>query len=387
MLSSTERVQRLPAPFLSELRDLRAALDRRGREVIDLGRYAISVPQTAGTANASASSSQIRKVFAEFLEREHSAEIDPEREMLLLPGARTGMLLLATYLADEETVFHVPDPGYEAYRVSALLFGGKIKSYPLYQRNDFLPNLEIFSERPAKAARVIIVNSPHNPTGAVCDNAFYERLRKISAASNLFVIVDSSYALASAGNFRPALFCENSRRLRVGVESFSLSTSLCAPRLKLTVLIGKKTLIQPLAALAKQLGLEPASATLDSVAGLFASVDVFTNHITACREEIAGRVAIMTEALKGSGIEYYPVCHAGFVWVKLRHRRVSLSFARSLLRQRGVLVAPGSAFGEQGEGWIRISANVGGIKLAEAMSTIVRHYQPIRSRIEEIRHE
>ncbi len=387
MLSSAERVQRLPAPFLSELRDLQAALGRRGRDVVDLGRYTIRVPLSSQVAASTTTSTQIKSVFSEYLHKEHGVEIDPSREMLILPGARVALLILAAYLADEDTVFHLPDPGYEAYRVPALMFGAKITTYPLFQRTDYLPNLETLKERPGKTSRVMVVNSPHNPTGAVCDGAFYERLRKAAAMANLLVVADSSYALSSAGNFRPALFCENSRRLRVGLEVFSFSTGLCAPEIKLTALIGKKTLIQPLATLAKLLSLEPSQATINSAAGYFASAKILEDHIGVCREEIGKRTTIIIDRLKSEGIEYYPVCHAGFVWIKLRHRRVSLSFARSLLRLRGIMVAPGSAFGEQGEGWIRVSANVGGDILAKAMEVIVRHYQPIRSQIKRIRHE
>lgn len=386
-MSSAERVQRLPAPFLSELRDLQAALGRRGRELVDLGRYSINVSLVGETATATTTTTQIKNIFAEYLQKEHSVEIDPAREMLILPGARVALLILAAYLADEDTVFYLPDPGYEAYRVPALLFGAKIVTYPLYHRTDYLPNLESLKERRSKTSRVMVVNSPHNPTGAVCDAAFYERLRKMAATENLLIVADSSYALSSAGNLRPELFCENNRRLRVGLEIFSFSTGLCAPHLKLTALVGKKTLIQPLATLSKLLSLEPSEATVDSAAGYFASAKMLEDHIKTCREEIGKRTAIIVDRLKSEGIEYYPVCHSGFIWIRLRHRRVSLSFARSLLRLRGIMVAPGSAFGEQGEGWIRISANVDSGTLAKSMDAIVRHYQPIRSQIKRIRHE
>ena len=387
VLSSADRIQRLPAPFLSELRDLRAMMERRGKEVVDLGRYAVRVPFATSADTVEMSAERVRSVFAEYLQQYQSVDIDPAREMLLVPGARAAMLLLAAYLADDDTVFHVPDPGYEAYRVAALLFGAKVKTIPLYQRNDYLTNLEMMSERSSKTARVMIVNSPHNPTGAVCDNAFYERLRKMAATANIFVIADSSYALSSAGNFRPALFCENPRRLKVGLEMFSFSTSLCAPQLKLTALVGNKALIQPLTALAKLLSLEASESSIAATKGVFASAAALAEHVGNCRAELGRRTAIIVGELKNAEIEHYPVCPAGYVWIKLRHRRVSLSFARSLLRQRGILVAPGSAFGEQGEGWIRVCANVGGDALVKAVSTLIKHFQPIRSRIEEIRHE
>ncbi len=112
---------------------------------------------------------------------------------------------------------------------------------------------------------------------------------------------------------------------RTGVTLVSLP-DCCAPQIKLTALVGKKTLIQPLATLSKQLSLEPSEATVNSVAGYFASAKILEDHINMCREEIGKRTAIIVERLKNKEIKYYPVCHAGFVWIKLRHRRVSLRF-------------------------------------------------------------
>lgn len=380
VVASAERVQRLPAPFLSEMADLQAAQLRRGRPVVDLGRFALRREPADQTAH-SITEPEIRRVLAEYLASEYEVELDPQREMLLMPGTKIALLLLNAYLADADTVYHVPDPGYLSYRVFATLFGAQIKPYPLYQRNDFLPNLEQFRARGARSFGVLLVNSPHNPTGAVCDKEFYRRLHKCAVESNLLTIVDSSYALSFAGNFQPPLLCQTPRNLRTGLELISFSTSLLAPELKLTALIGRKTLIQPLAALARSLSFEVPQAVIRSAAAYLRDAETLRAQIAGCRNEIAQRMTIVTDKLRSAGIEYFPTAGCGFVWVQLRHRRVAVNFARSLLRSKGVLVAPGSAFGENGEGWIRISANVGGEELAAALDQFVRHYQPIRSRL------
>jgi len=195
------------------------------------------------------------------------------------------------------------------------------------------------------------------------------------------VVVDSSYALPYSGNFRPPLFCQSRQRLRFGIEMFSFSTNLCAPELKLTAVVGRKRLIEPLAVLARSLGLTPSTPLLAHAARHFSSVEILAQHVARCRQEISVRTTVITDALQSAGIEFYPSPGAGFVWVKLRRGRQGVAFARGLLRHRSFLVAPGSAFGEEGEGWIRIAANIEPAALAEAMTAIVRAYRPIKSRL------
>jgi aspartate/methionine/tyrosine aminotransferase len=381
VVSAAERIQQLPAPFLSELQGLCKTLERRGKEIVDLGKYAIHVPSVTQTPINPSNGTDIAAVFADYLAREYQIEIDPTQEILLVPGIRTALLLTAAQFVDAETTCLLSDPGYDAYRKLVLLFGGKPRSCPVYQRNDYLPNLEQFDRITSRSPHLLFLTSPHNPTGAVCDENFYSHLQRLAAEANILVVTDSSYALSYSGNFRPPLFCQSRKRLRLGIEMFSFSTNLAAPELKLTAIVGRKRMIDPLAMLARSLGLLPSEPLLTYAATYFASAELLANHIARCREEISLRMNVIVEALQNAGIEFYPAFGAGFIWVKLRRGRLSVSFARGLLRHRGILVTPGTAFGEEGEGWIRIAANVESNKLREVMTALVRAYQPIKSRL------
>lgn len=380
VVSASERIQHLPAPFLSELQGLSKALRRRGREIVDLAKYAVHVPLSE-SASSSADAGAIAKTFADYLSTEYQVDLDPQQEILLVPGIRAALLLTAAQFIDAGTTCLLPDPGYDAYRKLVLLFEGKPRSCPLYQRNDYLLNLDQFERMKDKSPRLLFLTSPHNPTGAVCDENFYAQLQKLAADGNIMVVADSSYALSYAGNFRPPLFCQSRQRSRLGLEMFSFSTNLAAPELKLTAIVGRRRMIDPLTVLARSLGLLPSAPLLAYAAPYFASADALAGHIARCRQEISTRTAVITESLQTAGIEFYPSSGTGFVWIKLRRGRLAVGFARGLLRHRGILVAPGSAFGEEGEGWIRIAANVESDKLADAMSAIVRTYQPIKSRL------
>jgi aspartate/methionine/tyrosine aminotransferase len=344
------------------LQGLCKTLERRGKEIVDLGKYAIHVPFATQTSVSPSDRTAIATTFADYLAREYQIDIDPAQEILLVPGIRAALLLTAAHFVDAGTTCLLPDPGYDAYRKLVLLFEGKPRSCPVYQRNDYLPNLEQIERIASKSPRLLFLTSPHNPTGAICDENFYSHLQRLAAEANIFVVADSSYALSYSGNFRPPLFCQSRK-------------------LKLTAIVGRKRMIDPLATLAHSLGLLPSEPLLTYAAPYFASAESLTSHIVRCREEISLRMNVIVETLQSAGIEFYPAFGAGFVWVKLRRGRLSVSFARGLLRHRGILVTPGTAFGEEGEGWIRIAANVESDKLREVMAALVRAYQPIKSRL------
>lgn len=375
-----ERVEKLANPFLSELDGLKRSLARKDRDIIDLSRFAMSIDPPASAPDY-CSALDIKRALSQYFADVYSAVIDPQREMILLPGGRATLMVLGAYLVENDRTCYVPDPGFSAYRHMAILYGGKVHKYQLLERSDFLPNIMQFEKSKVKGLKLLLLNSPHNPTGAVCDKAFYAKLEKVAARENMLVIADSSYCLNSIGNFRAPLFCELRKRLKVGLEMFSLSTNLCAPELKLTALVGSRQLLAPLARLVNSFGLTPCAAVTAAASRYLGSADSLAAHLKKCREEIGSRTELAAGLLDDAGIDYYPVVSAPYLWVRLKRNRVSLSVARSLLRHRGVAVAPGSAFGEEGEGWIRIAVNESGERLTEAVQEIIKHFRPIKSRL------
>ncbi|MFH2056651.1 MAG: pyridoxal phosphate-dependent aminotransferase [bacterium] len=385
--SHADRIDALVGPFLSELDNARRLAGRKGEQIADLSRFDLRLAPPAGSAAPANPAAQIRQVFAEYLADQYCVRLNPERELLLAPSGRAALMLLCCYFVESGRECLAPDPGFVAYRNLPLLFGGKVGRYALLQRNDFLPNLEqLTREKPdGKLSRLIFVNSPHNPSGAIADTDFYARLAKLAVAENLLVIADSSYCLNSIGSMPAPIFLENRKRFGAGLEMFSLSTNLCAPDLKLTVVAGPRRHITSLKSLAAVTGLTPSPPLLAAAAAYFESAKTLKSHLDLCRETIRNRTRLITASLSETGISYYPVITTPFVWVKLRRGRVSLAFARTLLRRKQVAVSPGSAFGEGGEGWIRVAANLEGAELRQALDLLIKHYQPIRSRMRDRR--
>lgn len=383
-VAAAERVEQLSSPFLAELDGLKRSLIRKGREVSDLGRYAMSLdPPESHIDTARFTAADLKNCFSEHLLKTYNIRVNPDREMMLLPGGRATLLVLGAYLVEQDRICFVPDPGFSAYRHMVLLFRGQVRKYQLLQRNDYLPNIKQFEGATARSLKLLLINSPHNPTGAVCDAGCYAKLEQLATRENILVIADSSYCLSAVGNLRAPPFLSMRKRFKVGLEFFSLSTSLCAPELKLTVLVGRRELLAPIGRLVNSFGMVPCPAVAQAAARYFASPAALAEHIARCREEIKTRTRLVVDILDHAGIEHYPVVTLPYVWVKLKRGRASLYFCRSLLRRRGISIAPGSAFGEEGEGWIRIAVNLPGAELTQAVQEIVKHFQPIKSRLRE----
>jgi LL-diaminopimelate aminotransferase len=382
VIGHADRIDSLSSPFLEELQAVKRSAVRRGQEIFDLSRFSLHIPPPV-SAVGPASRIDTRRVFAEYLARRDNVRIDPEREILLLPSGRTALMLLCTYLVESGRECYVPDPGFVAFRNLPLLFGATVKRYPLYQRNEFLPNLDqLIDGRPGvKKLKLLFLNSPHNPTGAVCDRGFYTRLERFAAEQNMLLIVDSSYCLSARGSFQPPIFMEYRKRLQSGLELFSLSTNLCAPDLKLTLLVGHRRLIGPLESLARLTGLFPCTPSVNMAGSYMSAVDGLEQHVANCRHVIAESTGLIAQQLDAAGIDYHRPLTSPFVWVRLKRGRVSISFARSLLRRKGVAVAPGSSFGEEGEGWVRIAGNLTGSRLQQAIELFVKHFLPLKTRL------
>ena len=288
VVSAAERIQQLPAPFLSELQGLHQTLDRRGKEIVDLGKYAVDVPISPTVSASAPSPATIAKTFADYLAHEYQVDVDPEQEILLVPGIRVALLLTAAQFVDAGTICHLPDPGFDGYRKLVLLFEGKPRTCPIYQRNDYLPNLEQFDTKGSKSPRLLFLTSPHNPTGAICDENFYSRLQRLATEAN--ILVDRRLFVRPCRI--PAIFghrysVNRVKRLKVGLEMFSFSTNLAAPHLKLTAIVGRKRMIDPWQRWRGHSACLPSVPMLDLCRPLFCVRESLANHIVRCREEIS----------------------------------------------------------------------------------------------------
>jgi LL-diaminopimelate aminotransferase len=263
------------------------------------------------------------------------------------------------------------DPGYPAYRASILMGGGEPYNVPILAENNYLPVFEDIPTDIAKKARGMFLNYPNNPTGACATRDFFDRLADFAAQYDIAVCYDNPYSEILFDGQEPLSFLMAAGAKNVGVELNSLSKpfNMCGWRLGMAA--GNPDLI---AAMSK------VKENTDS--GIFnaiqyAGIQALKHEekaITQMLQIYAGRRQMVLKSLSKIGIVFDPPKGTFYLWVPVPSGMTSLEFTNRLFDKTAVVVAAGTAYGQYGEGYIRVSLTVPDDRLAEAMKRIEREF-------------
>jgi LL-diaminopimelate aminotransferase len=333
-------------------------------QVVDALEEAARQPNTHGYAGYYGDP-EYREAIAQYYERRFGVTVDPTREVLALIGSKEGIQHLPTAFTDPGSVVLVPDPGYPTYQNPALLVGAEVYRMPLVQERDFLPNLEAIPDDVREKARLMWLNYPHNPTSAVADLAFLEKAVAFARRHDLLLAYDNPYAEVTWSGEHPPSILEVPGARDVALEFNSLSKMGNMAGWRVGMAVGNA---EAIAALAR--------VKSNSDTGIFRPIQraaaVALNLPQAWHEErnaiYQGRRTVVTLALNRMNLWYAPYQATLYVWTKLPPNVTSSTeFARRLLDETGVSVAPGAAFGPHGEGYVRISLVQSAERLEEAL--------------------
>jgi aspartate aminotransferase len=311
---------------------------------------------------------ELREALAEKVARRNGYGVRPEQVVVTQGGIQALYLALRALLEPGDEVL-LPDPAWPNYRMIAHLLGARVLSYPLVAGGGFLPRLEDLERLMTPRTRAILVNSPSNPLGTVVPRELMGGLLAFARRHGLWFISDEVYdevvfddAFVSAGSV-----ADPSERL-VSIYSFSKVYAmtgwrvgyLVAPPDLAKVLIGMQ---EPIVSCVNT----PAQmAALAAVTGPQGFVREMSEAYRARRDELLG-------VLDGGGLPSSRPSGAFYVWADVSEAGVpSMDFARSLIEREHVAVAPGSAFGELGEGYVRLSLASSRQDLLEGTSRLVR---------------
>ncbi|MDP3948036.1 MAG: aminotransferase class I/II-fold pyridoxal phosphate-dependent enzyme, partial [bacterium] len=168
---------------------------------------------------------ELRQAIAEWYQKRFGVSLDPDKEVLPLIGAKEGIAHIALCFIDPVDIALVPDPGYPVYAIGTLLTGGNPYYLPLTEKNNFLPDLDSIPEYIAKKAKLLWLNYPNNPTGAVADLDFFNRTVQFARKYDLAVCHDGPYTEVAYDGYQPVSFMQADGAKEVGVEFHSLSKS------------------------------------------------------------------------------------------------------------------------------------------------------------------
>ncbi|ACZ61786.1 LL-diaminopimelate aminotransferase [Dehalococcoides mccartyi] len=297
----------------------------------------------------------LRKAMAEWYKKRFGVKLNPDTEILPLIGSKEGIGHAAWCFLDPGDIALVPNPAYPVYAISSQLAGADVFNMPLNKENNFLPDFNTIPEDILLKAKVLWINYPNNPTGAVADLDFFKKAADFAAKHNLAVCHDGPYSEIAFDGYKPVSFLEAEGAKDVGIEFHSLSKSYNMTGWRIGMAVGNAKMIDALRRFKSNLdsGI-PQAIQLMAIAALKGSQEVI-NHNCAVYQRRRDR---LVKALHNIGMEVTAPKASLYIWAPVPEGYTSASFATELLDKTGVVVTPGTGYGTAGEGYIRLSLTV-----------------------------
>ncbi|MDX6552837.1 MAG: LL-diaminopimelate aminotransferase, partial [Gaiellales bacterium] len=311
-----------------------------------------------------------REAVASFYRGRFGVELDPPTEVLPLLGGQEGVAHVCWSMLDPGDACLAADPGYPVYTSGPLLAGAEPVLMPLTPENAFQPDLEAIPADVRRRANLLFCNYPNNPTGAVIEDDFFERLARFGLENGIPIVHDNAYSEITFDGYVAQSFLAAPGAKEAGVEMFSLSKAYNMTGWRLGAAVGNAEMIAALLKLKTNIdsgmfeAIQMASVRALSEGGAFAR---------QMSETYRRRRDLVISALAGVGIDVEPPKGTMYVWVPVPEGHTSVSFCELVLEQAGVVVSPGSSYGPNGEGFVRLSLTLPDEQLREAVERIEQH--------------
>jgi LL-diaminopimelate aminotransferase len=310
---------------------------------------------------------EFREAVAAFYRDRFGVTLDPETQVIPAIGGKECIFNLNLAFLDEGDVALAADPGYPVYTGGPLLAGAEPVLMPLVRERGFVPDLGAVPQDKLGRARLMFLNYPNNPTGAIVPDGYFEEVVAFAREHDVLAVHDNAYSELTFDGYVAPSFLATPGALDIGVEVLSLSKTYNMTGWRCGAIAGNPD------AIARYWQLK---TNIDS--GLFeaiqlAAVEALTGPQDSVREMCAvyqRRRDLVLGALAEIGIELDPPKGTIYVWAPVPEGRTSVSFAAEVLERAGVVVSPGSAYGPNGEGFFRISLTVPDERLLEAVERL-----------------
>ena len=379
----SERLSRIPPYLFAELERKIADKRAQGVDVISLG---IGDPDTPTPelvidelARAAADPGthqypsnrgcpELREAVAGFYERRFGVALDPGTEIVPALGAKECIFNLNLAFLDPGDVALAADPGYPVYTGGPLLSGGEPVLMPLLPERGFAPDLEAIPAEARERARLLYLNYPNNPTGAVVPEGLFEEVVAFARDNEVLVVHDASYTETTFDGYVAPSFLATPGAKEVGVEVFSLSKGYNMTGWRTGAIVGNASALEAYWRLKTNIDSGMFDAVQLAVAAALSTAgDEEARAMSAIYER---RRDLVCDALAEIGVEVTPPRGTIYVWAPVPEGHTSESFCELVLEESAVVVSPGGAYGPNGEGFFRISLTVDDDRLREAVERL-----------------
>jgi LL-diaminopimelate aminotransferase len=379
-MQPSSRLDRLPPYLFAELerkiREKRAA----GVDVISLGIGDPDTPTPQPVIDALAQAArdpgthqypanrgrpELREAFARFYARRFGVTLDAETEIVPALGAKECVFNLNLAFLDPDSVALAADPGYPVYTGGPLLAGAEAVLMPLLPERGFAPDLDAIGADVAERARLLYLNYPNNPTGAILPDGLFERAVEFGREHDVLIVHDASYTETTFDGYVAPSLLETPGAREVGVEVFSLSKGWNMTGWRTAAIVGNAEAVATYWKLKTNID----SGMFEAVQ-LAAAAALDAGPPAEMSQTYQRRRDLVCDALAEIGVDVTPPKGTIYVWAPVPEGHTSASYCELVLEESGVVVSPGGSYGPNGEGFFRISLTVPDERLAEAVERL-----------------
>ncbi|MEL4027680.1 pyridoxal phosphate-dependent aminotransferase [Caldifermentibacillus hisashii] len=378
----SEKLKNLPTQFFANLVGKVNKAIEDGRDVINLGQGNPDQPTPKHIVQALQKAVEdpdthkyspfrglleLKEAVCDFYKKEYDVDVDPAHEVAILFGTKAGLIELPMCLLNPGDLMLLPDPGYPDYLSGVVLAGVEYELFPLKAENHFLPDYNAISSDVLDSAKLLYLNYPNNPTGAVANLGFFNQTVKLAKKHEITVMHDFAYGAIGFDGKKPVSFLQADGAKDIGVEMYTLSKTYNMAGWRVGFAVGNPTIIEAINLIQDHLYVSLFPAVQK------AAIAALSGDQTCVKELVAryeSRRNAFVDACKQIGWDVTAPKGSFFAWLPVPDGFTSQSFADYLLDAADVAVAPGNGFGKYGEGFIRVGLLMDETRLVEAVQRI-----------------
>jgi LL-diaminopimelate aminotransferase len=381
-LKTAHCLDHLPPYLFAEIDKKKMALVDQGIDVISLGIGDPDMPTPDFIVDALAEairkpenhrypdydgSPAYRRACARWMKKRFGVDVDPDTEVLALIGSKEGIAHIHTAFVDPDDYVLAPGIGYPVYSGGAVLQSAHTFFMPMSAENGFLADFDQVPEDICKRAKVMFIGYPNNPTSAIATDDYFDRAIAFARKHDLLLCHDNAYSEITFDGYIAPSILERPGAKDVCIEFFSLSKMFNMTGWRIGFVTGNPDAIRALGTVKNNLDSGQFTAIQDAA---IVALDSDQSSIEEMRAIYTRRRALIIDALHAIGIECEPPKASIYVWARVPEGYTSADFATKMLQEAHVVVTPGSAYGPDGEGYIRISLTTPDDRLIEAVDRI-----------------
>ncbi len=307
---------------------------------------------------------EFRKAVCDFYLRRFGVKLDPATEVINLIGAKEGIGHAALCFIDPGDIAIVPDPAYPVYNIGTMFAGGTSHYVPLKEKNGFLMDFGDIPTDVARKAKVLWLNYPNNPTGAVASLKFFEDAVRFCREFDLYLLHDACYTEVTFDGYVAPSALQAKGAMDITMEFYSLSKTANMTGWRVGAAVGNAAMVNALMRVKSNIDSGQSQAIQEM--GI-AAIGLPQTWIDANNAVYRRRRDRVVAGLREIGLDAIAPKAGLYIWAKVPPGYTSAEFAKLLLDERDIVVTPGRGYGPSGEGYIRLSLTTPDDRIEEGL--------------------